>query len=284
MKNKLYSISSIAILIILTNNFQSSLCQELPQSGDLIITEFMSNPGSVSDTKGEWFEIMNLTQKTLIINGLLFKDDGPNQFTIEADSVIQLLPGELYLLARSGKSEENGGLFPDYVYSNFTLSNTEDEIIVCLSDGTILDEVKYNSEWNIQKGISLELDPSFMDSGFNTMSKWNLATRIYGDGDMGSPGSANSYSTNIENPVVLNDFFAYPNPCSKELNIDVSLSNKVPIDISLINLAGQEISVFKSNYCDRLCLQLETEFFEKGVWIIMFRYEQQIRINKILIF
>ncbi len=285
MKNKLHYISiTIVTLVLFASYSQSSFSQELPQTGDLIITEFMSNPGSVSDTKGEWFEIMNISQETLLITGLLIKDDGSNQFSIESDSPIYLLSGELFLLARSDKSAENGGIITDYVYSNFTLSNSEDEITICLADGTILDELKYDSEWNIQKGVSLELDPSFMDSGYNEMNKWNLATQAYGDGDLGSPGSANSYSTGTDDQVVLNQLSVYPNPCFNELNIDFSLTNKVPIDISMINLAGQETKVFESNNCDRLCLHLETDGFEKGVWIIMIKYDQQLSISKVLIF
>src|SRR5262249_54517288 len=41
---------------------------EVPQPGDLVITEVMANPSAVSDTTGEWFEVY--VNRDIDLNGL----------------------------------------------------------------------------------------------------------------------------------------------------------------------------------------------------------------------
>ncbi len=283
MKKKLYTVKLSILSLLLLSAFSNLIAQELPKSGDLIITEFMSNPAAVSDTKGEWFELMNVSSESILISTLEIKDDGSNLISLEDDQAIILLPGEIFLLARSGDSSENGGLEPDYVFSNFTLSNTEDEIILCLPDGTVLDEVRYNSEWSIQKGEALELNPNHMDSGFNAMVHWDLSTSPYGLGDLGSPGAPNSSSTGRNDHLILEELDIYPNPCFGQLNIHSSFCKNVNYDLSIINLVGQEEYLLKNRYGDELDIQLSTDRLEKGVWLLKLKYDTHIKIRKVLI-
>ncbi len=283
MKKKLYTAYLIAIILALfsTQNFG----QELPLAGDLIITEFMSNPDAVSDTKGEWIELLNTSDKTLLLNDLMITDEGSNHYLIESDDPIILLPGNYFLMGRSAKSEENGGINLDHEYSNFTLGNSEDEIILYLNDTTILDQVKYNSDWQITKGTSLELNPEYFNSTFNEEAfKWNLAKVPFGNGDLGSPGYANSLASGIDKKERIDKLLVYPNPCFDVLNIKLNLNKKVPLDISLINLVGQEIMIFECDHCEEVYLQMDTNFLEKGVWIVRITYEGKTKMSKVLVF
>ena len=283
MKKKLYPVG-IAVMILLMFSANSN-GQDVPQPGDLLITEFLANPGAVSDTKGEWIELLNTSEKTLLLTDLLIKDDGSNKNTLEGDEPILLQAGEYFLMARSANSEENGGVTPDYIYSNYTLSNSEDEIILCLPDGTVLDQVKYDSGWQIASGASLELDPELVDSGLNDDAKnWNLASIQFGDGDMGSPGMANSSATGINRQGIVNYLEVYPNPCFGMLNIQLQLNEKVPVLISLINLVGQEINIFECDLCKEVSLVIDTEWLERGIWIIRTNYGFQTDLSKVLIF
>ena len=54
IKSHFFALTTIFIL-----SFQVSAQNISP--GDIIISEIMQNPKSVSDTKGEWFEILNNT-------------------------------------------------------------------------------------------------------------------------------------------------------------------------------------------------------------------------------
>ena len=40
----------------------------------IVISEIMANPGSVSDSYGEWFEIVNTTDSTIDLQGWSIKD------------------------------------------------------------------------------------------------------------------------------------------------------------------------------------------------------------------
>jgi hypothetical protein len=47
-----------------------------PQSGEAVITEFMKDPATVADTRGEWIEIYNALPWRLNIEGWTISDDG----------------------------------------------------------------------------------------------------------------------------------------------------------------------------------------------------------------
>ena len=283
MKRKLYSLS-IAICIISANSMVLR-AQESPLQGDIIITEFMANPSAVSDTKGEWFELLNISSKNLKLNGLIIKDESSNSHEIEGDQDILLAAGEYFVLARSAVYEENGGITPDYSYSNFALGNTEDEIILCLPDGSVLDQLYYSGDWDIISGASLELDPLQMDKAFNQdPGTWKPAINVYGMGDLGSPGYENSSSTGLSKSCLVENLDLYPNPCYEEFNLDLELKEKVPLKISLVNIAGQEMVIYSSNYCNELSLQFDSGGLEKGVWLLRLIMADLVLVRKLLVY
>jgi hypothetical protein len=283
MKKKLYSASfQILILCIAALPARS---QEMPAPGDIIITEFMANPSAVADTRGEWFELLNISDKVLKLNGLLIKDESTNRHEIGSEEDLLLNAGEFFLLGRSGNYDENGGINPGYAYSNFSLGNTEDEIILSLPDGTVLDQLAYNSDWEIISGSSLELDPAFMDSGFNQDPlRWNPGVNAFGMGDLGSPGYENSATSGHPEIARFEKLQVYPNPCFDEFYVDLKLNSKSPLDISLVNLVGQEMVIYGSSHCDELNLQFDTHGLEKGIWILRIRAGNSSLVRKLLVY
>ncbi|MFC1789876.1 lamin tail domain-containing protein [Patescibacteria group bacterium] len=162
--------------------------------GDLVINEIMKDPQAVSDTYGEWFEIYNSTPEAIDLQTLVIKDLGTNDFTITGPNPI-LIPGFGYfILGRNGEPSQNGGLTVDYVYSTFQLANGEDEIII-LDGTTEIDRVEYDSgsTWPNSSGVSLMLLDPELDN--NLGSNWAIATTLYGNGDLGTPGEANFPAT-----------------------------------------------------------------------------------------
>ena len=91
---------------------------------DLLISEIMANPAAISDSQGEWFELFNPTDEQINLLGIDLGDDGSRRHQFDSDLLI--LPGEFLTLARSAAP----GFIPDYVYSNFTLSNSSDQIVL----------------------------------------------------------------------------------------------------------------------------------------------------------
>lgn len=146
--------------------------------GDLLITEVMANPAALSDSRGEWFELFNPTDEQINLLGIDLVDDGSNRHRFDTDLLI--LPGKFLTLARSA----DPGFQPDYVYSNFTLANTSDEIV--LRDGLVeMLRLDYASGFSVA-GRSRELEQlPMMASNYGV----TLASLGYGAGDFGTPGS-----------------------------------------------------------------------------------------------
>jgi hypothetical protein len=166
--------------------------------GELIITEVMANPGLVSDTAGEWFELHNLTGNSLDINGLTISDGGSNLHVIDNGGSLIIDPAGYLVLGRNGVSTLNGGYTADYVYDDFVLSNSKDEIIISSSDTEIV-RLKYTSGFAVG-GVSQELSGTVGLSLDNS----NFVSSIipYGDGDLGTPGEAGNSNWSLEGQSV----------------------------------------------------------------------------------
>ena len=145
---------------------------------DLLISEVMVNPAALSDTQGEWFELYNPTAAEINLRALTLGDDGSNSHRIESDLLI--LPGQYLTLARY----LDPGFVPDYVYDDFTLSNSGDEIVY--SDGAAeLLRLEYGSGFAVA-GQSRELAGLPMIEANYDLT---LASLGYGYGDIGTPGT-----------------------------------------------------------------------------------------------
>ena len=120
---------------------------------DLLISEVMVNPGAVSDTRGEWFELYNPTTEEINLHNITIGDDDCDNHKIETDLLI--LPDHFLTLARNGDSALNGGLSADYVYDNFTLSNSEDEILF-RDDSLELLRLAYGDSFDLAKPIPFD--------------------------------------------------------------------------------------------------------------------------------
>ncbi len=159
------------------------------EAGNIIITEIMANPARVYDSNGEWFEIYNATSHDIDVQGLEIADSGSNYFVITQSLVISA--GSRLVLGRNGKTSENGGVDVDYVYTNFSLVNSGDSIIIS-QGGVIIDQVNYNSTWPLVVGKSISLDRYHHDGTSNdSAANWCAAQSVYGLGDYGTPGIIN---------------------------------------------------------------------------------------------
>jgi len=161
-----------------------------PDVGDIVINEIMQNPGVVSDTLGEWFEVYNSTADPVLLDGCVVKNgDGSDSFTIAS---LTIAGGEYTVLSNNGDFDTNGGVNVDYEYSGFTLGNGDDEIVIeC--EGTIIDEVWYDggTDFPDPAGASMSLCPGLDNIDNDNGSNWQEATSPYGDGDLGTPGALN---------------------------------------------------------------------------------------------
>ncbi len=154
--------------------------------GDLIISEVMVDPDAASDTYGEWFEIHNLTGNSLNLDGLTLSDNGSNLHVIDNGGSLIIDPYGYLVFGRSGDQTINGGYTPDYVYTNFVLSNSGDEIIISNASVEIV-RLEYSADFDMA-GKSMELSGTvgfLLDD-----SNYVPSVSVYGMGDYGTPGQA----------------------------------------------------------------------------------------------
>lgn len=159
----------------------------VPTLGDLVITEVMPNPdagGLVSDTAGEWFEL--LATADVDLNGLELGDDplAPDDVLV-SPACLEVAAGARVVVARNADPATNGGL-PPVIEATVSLANSNDALFVG-TGGVVLDLVAWTTS---TAGAAWTLDPSAEDPVSNDdPMRWCLATDPYGLGDLGTPGA-----------------------------------------------------------------------------------------------
>jgi len=155
-------------------------------AGDIIVTEIMANPAAVRDSFGEWFEIFNARSTDIDLEGWSISDEGSNSFTISGTLIVPA--GSHIVFCINGDISTNGGVNCDYEYgSGFSLTNSEDEILIKSPDNAIIDKVTYTSGW-APTGKSMQLCKNHYDHIENDLeSNWCESTVALSGGDYGSP-------------------------------------------------------------------------------------------------
>ena len=149
-----------------------------PGAGDATITEWMANPSAVGNREGEWVEVR--FDAAVDLNGLVLSDLTSSTTTVAGEDCLRIRAGTHVVFARNANPEENGGI--EGVDAELSLSlNNSDETITLSIDGQVLDSVTYARS---KAGVATQVDATG-----NVCD----AVRTYGDGDFGTPGSANPW-------------------------------------------------------------------------------------------
>lgn len=166
-------------------------------AGDLIITEVMNNPSAVADSLGEWFEVLNTTDRVLVLNGLVITESaGVDRHKVKGDDLITVDPGAAYVFGIEEKTSKNGEVAIDYQYSSVSLSNESDDLILSV-DGLVLDELSWDDGASMPdpSGASIMLDQIYYESAdLDNPSYWCAAADQWAAAsDYGTPGVVNEY-------------------------------------------------------------------------------------------
>ena len=272
------------VTILMAGYWMALSAQSQPRAGELIITEIMANPEAVSDANGEWIEILNPTDRVIQINGLIIKDEGSNKHTISASTDLMIQPGAYWVLVKNKDTLANGGVQGNYQYSNFTLANTADQVILCLSDETIIDAVSYVAGWPLNAGASMELHPDFSNTLANDQpSNWFPARIAYGAGDKGSPGHPNPVIMGGKQLVITAAVDIFPNPNGGRFMLEAQFPKETSGEIRFANMIGQNFSYrsFKNRHLLREVI--EAGFISPGMWFVQAVTEDQTLTTRLLI-
>jgi len=162
--------------------------------GDLVITELMFNPNAVSDLSGEWFEVVNVSERLVALNGLEMVSAEDGFVTLMADSPVLVPSGASAVIGNNADALTNGGVLVDLTYTGVSLSNESDDLAV-FADGILLDRVSWDDGATMPdpSGASLSLARMHTDAAANDdPNVWCVSTTPWADGtDRGSPGEVN---------------------------------------------------------------------------------------------
>ncbi|MBN1951196.1 MAG: DUF4493 domain-containing protein [Bacteroidales bacterium] len=188
---------SIAILV--DESFETEVVsitdEELPMSGELLITEIMYNPSAIGDAEGEYIEITNVSTETVNLQGLVIRRGSTNDTHVISED-LPLAPGGVLLLGRSAGAAAE----VDYVYSNISLLNSGDVIYLNHYgtdgiNGEVICRVDYGASGfpGSLTGQSVQLDPAVKDVNDALLgSNWCASGTTFLAGDYGTPGEANT--------------------------------------------------------------------------------------------
>jgi len=205
--------------------------------GDILVTEFMANPNAISDGAGEYVELYNKRSIALNIDGFILMDDGSNSHTIDNGGSLAI-PAESFIVLAVSSTP---GFTPDYVYSGFSLANSEDEIILARPDGTEISRVNYTSS-QVSSGISAELNAiaNVNSNGTIAAANFQSSSSAIGNGDSGSPGETGSTDLSESATVRFSNAGASVNEGDGAINIEVTIEDPdgTAVDVDVVFQQG----------------------------------------------
>ncbi len=216
-------------------------------AGELIITEIMNDPDAVDDSVGQWLELYNSTDNTIDLDGLeLGTADGTSVTVLGSVEVAAL---GYAVLGISDDTTINGGVTIPYAYGwSLPFDGTTDTLTLSY-DGLTIDEVAYDggADFPDPTGASLSLDGAILDSSDNDDgANWCAAKSTFGDGDLGTPGSANdSCSETITaaelaaGDLIITEIMQNPDAVDDSLGEWLEIYNSTD---STVDLSGIELS------------------------------------------
>jgi hypothetical protein len=161
-----------------------------PQPGLVVVTEFMANPKAVSDTDGEWLELFNPSGQAVDINGWTLQDKDSDKHVITAATPLRVPATGYLILGRNQDKAKNGGVTVGYVYKDFFLANSEDEVELIDTSGKVVDSFAYSKAagFTIPEAASLSVKHPNADK--NKAGSWCVETKAWSGstGDKGTPG------------------------------------------------------------------------------------------------
>jgi hypothetical protein len=164
-------------------------------AGDLFINEIMNNPGDVLDPDGEWFEVVNLSERTIILNGLYIEADTDGEsHQVTSDEVLSIEPGEYFVFGSNADYVTNGDVPVGYEYSGIVLANGSDDLKL-VAGGIVIDQVWWDDGATMPdaSGASMMVDPWSLGGDNDDPANWCASTIewVGPGGDKGSPAEVN---------------------------------------------------------------------------------------------
>ncbi len=219
------AVLTVAMLVVLGSSASVAPAQ-------VVINEIMQNPAAVSDSAGEWFEIINTSGSPVDLNGWTIADNDFDSHLITNGGPLLVPAGGYLVFGNNGDSATNGGVTVDYVYSGIAIANGSDELILFDTSAIEIDRVEWDNGVTFPdpNGASMALIDPVLDN--NDGTNWCEASTPYGDGDFGTPGSLNDCAGPIPE-VVIHEIMNNPSAVSDSAGEWFEVFNPTAVDIDL---------------------------------------------------
>lgn len=179
-----------------------------PLVGEVVFTEILArSAGTEIGTNEEWFEIKNLSDHAVSIDGCTVRNDDfsgePDDHVIEAPLGLSIEAGTYAVLAKSSAADTiSCGLPYDYLYgTNIGLANDDPETLELICPGDVVVDV-VNFDGDFLPGIPWQLEGAFETAlGNDASENWCSTDEVSGytwtctvgaDTNYGTPGSVSS--------------------------------------------------------------------------------------------
>ncbi len=220
---------------MLNNSISKAIISGIMRNS-VIINEFVANPNV---DEAEWIELFNNSNKAIDVSNWFVSDllTTPKPCKISENSVF-IKPNE-YLIITNDTSKLFLEKVPTFEVKFGTLGNIEDGIVVYDYYQNIVDSLKYNADWEIQKGRSLERFS--INQNTTDISNWLPSLAVSGS----SPGNSNSVLNTIEaeqNSIIINEIMFDPELGKTEF---IELFN---ITKDEINIGGWKLIINESDF------------------------------------
>lgn len=160
-----------------------------PPDGDLLITEWMSDPGTIADGDGEYFEFMS--KSTFDLNGVAYRvgTTGAPRILVTSTSCVPATANQYFVIGRNPNMAANGNL-PAFVATTTSALTTTSVVTLFNPDGGVADTVTTSAGGN---GFSEQVNPNFLTPADNDTNHCPTPVgTVYGtSGNRGTPGLAN---------------------------------------------------------------------------------------------
>lgn len=220
-----------------------------PAVGDLTITEVMPSPGAVSDTVGEYFEV--LVNRAVDLNGVGLDraSDAANPIVLTSADCLHAAAGTRLVFARSMDAAMNGmlprvdGLFSFSLVGGSAASPGDVRLMM---GAEVLDSITWTSS---RSGKSIQLAAGLTAPTDNDVAA-NLcdSTAMYGAGDLGTPGAANTACGGSSTGMCLDG--ATMRPTVSPVAGDLTITEAMPDPAAVADGVGEWFEVLVNRDVD----------------------------------
>ncbi|MCC7331269.1 MAG: lamin tail domain-containing protein [Flavobacteriales bacterium] len=232
-----------------------------PNPTEIVITElFPDYEPSIGLPLYEYVELYNNTSKVINLSNLKLSDPLTTSGTLSG----KLMPNEYLIVCGTSSVNQFSPYGKTCGISSFpSLNNSDDEIKLVTSSGTIIHQVNYFDSWYQDEskkdgGWSLEMvDPN---NPCGEINNWRASTKWFG----GTPGTQNSvYGTNpdIAPPTILSIY------ATSDSTVQITFNESLFFDSIYINTAVLIDSVIYSN-SKTLTVYLTTKLLPQTTYLV----------------